>query len=63
MKLTKALKKIEAELNELDWGNHDVRAELLHERNILMGGDPNKSDQDLLDEYYAPLIKAIEDAP
>ncbi len=61
-KATKRLKEIEADLKVLPLGNYDVWPELLYERHILMGGDPNILDKDLLDDYFAPLIKAIEDA-
>ncbi len=52
----KRLLDIEERLRDLELGNADVRAELLRERNRLMGGDPNKTDQQLLEEYYAPLV-------
>ena len=42
--------EIEKELNDLTLGNDDRRIELLRERNRLMGGDPNRLDQDLLRE-------------
>ncbi|MBI4739130.1 hypothetical protein HY772_06245 [Candidatus Woesearchaeota archaeon] len=47
---------IEERLRDLELGNEDVRAELLRDRNRLMGGDPNKTDQQLLEEYYKPFV-------
>ena len=58
----KRLLDIEERLHNLELGNEDVRAELLRDRNRLMGGDPNKTDQQLLEEYYAPLVAKVRGA-
>ena len=55
--------EIEAEIQSLALGNDDVRHELLRKRNILLGGDPNKLDQQLDKEYYDPQIEHIKNMP
>lgn len=53
--IVKQIQEIEANLRSLELGNDDVRFELLRKRNKLRRGDPNRLDQDLLDEYLREL--------
>lgn len=53
--IVEQIQEIEANLRGLELGNDDVRFELLRKRNKLRRGDPNRLDQDLLDEYLREL--------
>jgi hypothetical protein len=47
------LEQIEVRLGLLSLGNDDVRIELLRERNLLRNGTLNKTDQQLLKDWYS----------
>jgi hypothetical protein len=53
--IVEQIREIEANLRGLELGNDDVRFELLRKRNQLRRGDPNRLDQDLLDEYLREI--------
>lgn len=52
--ITERISQIEAELNMLTLGNDDVRTELLREREELLNGVTNKTDQELIREWFSP---------
>jgi|APIni6443716594_1056825.scaffolds.fasta_scaffold1592916_1 hypothetical protein len=54
------IKEIKRQLGRLHLGDEDTRLELLRELNQLQGGSPNKTDQQLLAEWYDPQIKAVK---
>ena len=56
------IKVIKRELDRLHLGDDDTRVQLLRESNQLHSGDSTKTDQQLLDEWYDPPIKAIKAA-
>ena len=56
------IKVIKRELGRLHLGDEDTRLELLRELNRLQGGSPNKTDQQLLAEWYDPQIEAVKSA-
>ena len=58
----KRIKAIKRELGRLHLGDEDTRLELLRELNRLQGGNLNKTDQQLLAEWYDPQIEAVKSA-
>ena len=54
------IEKLKSELSNLELGNEDVRIELLRKLNIATNGNPNKTDQQLIQEYYFSKFNNVE---
>lgn len=52
----RTLSEVESKLKNVCLGNEDEIIELLRERNEILGGNPNKHDHQLVQEYYGNTI-------